>query len=165
MKYLAKYPFILLALLMLTYSLYSNAAASIEDFKSDLLSSLENKDSEIFESLLFPNSLEKSRKAGLVKHQRKIQLILNQKAPSSYQSYTVQITNIETDNDYDISTNTLEMFGLKKAYFPIKLEKRLTIYVSEGDAASNGEWKTPLMSQVLTKYKGGWYMVWPSEIK
>lgn len=143
----------------------SCAATSPEAFAEDLITSLEKNDIELFESLILPESLKISRGDDPVKHNRKIANIFKQKKPTEFDSYNVTITDIQEDKDYDSTNNSLYLFGNKRAIFPVKLEKRLTIFVKTGSADQDGEWTTPHMTQVLSQYKGKWYMVWPDAIK
>ena len=143
----------------------SYAAESPETFAKELITSLEQNNTELFESLILPKSLELSKGNDSAKHDRKIARILKLKKPSEFESYKVTIIDIEDDKNYDSSNNSLYIFGNKRATFPIKLEKKITIFVKTGIVDQSGEWETPHMSQVLSCYKGKWYMAWPDVIK
>jgi hypothetical protein len=135
-------------------------AETIESFSNKLISALEQQDAKVFESLIYPGSLE----ADPEKSRKKITLILQQKPPSAYPSHQVSVIDIAEYKDYDSETNSINLFGNKRAKFAIKLEKQYSIFVSEGDQTKEGKWTTPLMTQVLSKYQGHWYMVWPTAI-
>lgn len=141
------------------------AANSIEDFETSLINALERRDLHAFESLIHPRSIELARAKDPKAHIGKMERVLEQKAPSEYDSHKTVVIDIETDDDYDSLENSIRLFGKKRAIFPAVLEKRLTIFVKEGDLQKDGEWTTPLMAQVLSRFEGRWYMVWPSEIK
>ena len=154
----------LLGLLILSPMLVF-AEESVDAYAEVLIKALNDRDAKAYESLIYPDSLSRSIQTGQAKHDKKIALILSQKRPSDYPSFKVEVTDISQDKDYDVTTNTVYMFGNRRATFPVQLEIRLTVFVSELDAESSGKWTTPLTTQVLTKYKGNWYMVWPTQIK
>lgn len=143
----------------------SYAATTPEQFAEELLTALEQNNTELFESLIFPKSLELSRGGDSVKHDRKIAAIFELKKPSEFASYKITIIDIEDDKNYDKSDNSIYLFGDKRATFPVQLEKQLTIFVKEGSVDDEGEWITPHMVQVLSYYRGQWYMVWPDAIR
>lgn len=143
----------------------SFAAATINDFSEQLVGALEKKNVAEYEALVFPASLTNSMEKGMEKHNKKVALLLKQKAPSEFASYNVVVEDINKNSDYSSVDNSIYLFGGKRAYFPVKLEKKLTIYVKEGSVAKSGEWTTPLTSQVLVNSNGRWYMVWPKEIR
>lgn len=134
---------------------------SIEEFFKSLISALEENNAKAFEALILPESISKD----IDSNRKKIMLIMQQKKPSDFNGYEIAVTDIEQNKDYDAASNSVLLFGKKRAHFPVALEKNFTIYVAEGSEKVGRKWTTPLMSQVLSHQAGRWYMVWPSEIK
>jgi hypothetical protein len=139
----------------------SQKTNSIDEFSKRLITALEEKNTKVFEALILPESISNE----IDKNRKKITLIMQQKKPSDFNGYEIVVTDIEQNKDYDVASNSVQLFGKKRAYFPVPLEKNITIYVTEGNENTEGSWTTPLMSQVLSNQAGRWHMVWPSEIK
>lgn len=153
---------LLLALLMVVDCI---AASSIAEYGDTLIDALERRDTRLFESLIHPRTIQLSREQDPDAHIKKIELILEQKPPSVYKTHKVVVTDINKDGDYNALENSIPLFGSRRAIFPVQIEKRLTIFVKDGDLNQDGEWTTPLTTQALSRFEGNWYMVWPQEIK
>lgn len=143
----------------------SYGASSPESFAEDFVKVLNSRDQVAFSALLFPKSRQAEQAKDSDKFQKKLKVILSQKSPAEYSHHKVVITDISQDKDYNIEDNTIMMFGSKTASFPVKLQKRLTVYVKEGQSDDAGEWTLPITTQVLAEHNGEWFMVWPERIQ
>ena len=141
------------------------AANSPEQFSEQFIKALNERNDSAYAALLLPQSKQHELAKGQEKFAKKLTILLSQKSPAEYAEHKVVITDISQDKDYNFQDNTVTVFGSKVASFPIRLQKRLTVYVKEGQRDKAGEWTLPITTQVLAEYDGQWYMVWPERIQ
>jgi len=140
---------------------YTYAANSPEEISKSLIQSIEERDINKYESLIYPESLKSHKSLDPNKYKKITEIRFKRKKPSQYNSYEISITDIKNDKNSNKEEKRLRFYKNKWMKFPIVPEKRLNILVTEGDVKSTGEWTVPYMLQVLSKHNAKWYVVLP----